>query len=172
MHSPQNIPPPRIAQQLRHYLVLLLLAFSFGGFTFYAAVVVPIGGDVFDATAQGFVTRRVTRVLNVAHLITLAALVWEGVQGRDARSPVANRSFALGLTVMGVCLLVLWFLHPQLDGLLEDPTFSVIEPDRFYQLHRVYLWGSTIHWLATLTVAWLFITTGEKTRSLETETQR
>ncbi len=56
----------------------------------YAAVVVPIGGDVLGVTSQGFVTRRVTHVLHVATAVTVAILTWEAVSGRGDSIPMWN----------------------------------------------------------------------------------
>ncbi len=62
---------------LRRFLVLLALFFWQGGFTFYAAVVVPIGQHVFGHLRQGFVTRQVTVYLNLAGAVALLILVWD-----------------------------------------------------------------------------------------------
>ena len=48
------------------------LSLWWGGLTFYAGFVVPIGSRVTDATTQGFVTQRVTVWLNILALLTVA----------------------------------------------------------------------------------------------------
>ena len=68
---------------LRRYLVLLALSFWQGGFTFYAAVVVPVGQEVFGHLRQGFITRQVTVYLNLAGAVALLVLVWDLVAARD-----------------------------------------------------------------------------------------
>ena len=51
---------------LRRFLVLIALFFWQGGFTFYAAVVVPVGQQVLHShLRQGFVTQQVTNYLNL-----------------------------------------------------------------------------------------------------------
>ena len=53
---------------LRRFVTMAALAFSLGGFSFYAAVVVPTGTQVLDATSQGFVTQQVTRNAQTADI--------------------------------------------------------------------------------------------------------
>ena len=141
--------------RIRFFILFLAVAFSFGGFSFYAAVVVPIGGEVFDATTQGFVTRKVTHVINAATVATLLALGWEGIARLSTRNRRENAFFFGLLTALVVCLIALLVLHPRLDAMLDDRDFSVDDPDRFYRLHQAYLWISTVQWLATLGVIWL-----------------
>src|SRR5262249_50137002 len=69
---------------VRRFLVLLTLLFWQGGFTFYAAVVVPIGTQVLGSTAeQGRITRRVTPYLNLSGVAGLVFLGWDIGAGRD-----------------------------------------------------------------------------------------
>src|SRR5262249_17618726 len=75
----------------RRFLVLAGLMLWQGGFTFYAAVVVPIGMDELGShTAQGVITRRVAPVINLAGLAALALLVWGMPRQRDARVAAAD----------------------------------------------------------------------------------
>ncbi len=141
--------------RFRLFLLLMLLAFSFGGFTFYAAVVVPIGGDVFDATAQGFITRRVTHMINAASALTLAALIWEGFAARSMRRLWENRIYFGCCAIYGVCLTALVLLHPSMDELLDESNFSIDQPAHFYKLHRIYLWTSTAQWISTIVLIWI-----------------
>src|SRR5437899_2231150 len=56
--------------QLRRFTVLIALMFWQGGFTFYAAVVVPIGQEELGShESQGFITRGVTNYQNRAGAI-------------------------------------------------------------------------------------------------------
>lgn len=142
-------------ETVRLFFLYLAIAFSFGGFSFYAAVVVPIGSNVFDATSQGFITQQVTNIINVASAVTLFTLVWEGLASRHRRSPSQNTIFVGLLATYAICLTALFMIHPQLDALLDNENLSVEAPDKFYNLHRVYLWVSTIEWLATIGLIWL-----------------
>ncbi len=140
---------------LRLFLLFGALAFSFGGFTLYAAVVVPIGSDVLDATSQGFVTQQVTSVLNVAAAVSWLLCAFDGIMLWQRRSKHSNAVYAVALTVYLFCLLTLVWLHPVLDGLLDLDSLTVLEGERFYNLHRSYLWVSTVQWCVTIVVIWM-----------------
>ena len=64
----------------RRLFAILLLAVWWGGFTFYALVVVPTGHQVLRSKVrQGFITQQVTNQLNVLGAVTLALLLWQWV---------------------------------------------------------------------------------------------
>jgi hypothetical protein len=130
---------------LRRFLVLSGLFFWLGGFTFYAAVVVPVGQQVFGHLRQGFVTRQVTVWLNVACAVALLPPVWDLLAGRD---PAAWRRRLRWLcwVGMGTALLGLFQLHGRLDELLQLRGFINRDPETFRPLHRLYLWISTAQW--------------------------
>ena len=146
---------------LRSFLTLLTFSVWFGGFTFYAAVVVPIGTEVLgSATAQGFVTSRVTVWLNVLCALCLTILAW------DACHRTTRRSLnAAVIAIMALIVVSLFFLHPQLLKLLDSSERSVLEPDRFYALHRVYLILSSALWLGGL--IWLALAVKGRSSSVE-----
>jgi hypothetical protein len=140
---------------LRRFIVLQLLSFSFGGFVFYAGVVVPIGTRVLGSTTQGFITRDVTRVLNAAMLVCIAGLVWEAMAGRASRSAVANRVlWSLTILIAFFCLTLI-ALHGHLNAQLAVDDFAVNNPASFYSVHRIYLWVSTLQWLCSLPILWI-----------------
>jgi hypothetical protein len=140
--------------KLRQFLLLAALLFSFGGFTFYASVVVPIGGDVLGKTAQGFVTRRVTPVINLSTAITVVLLAWEIAAEWAQRRRRVNVLLTTCAAAMAACCLTLIALHARLDVFLIDDGHAVSDPEEFYGLHRVYLWTSTVQWLFTLPIVW------------------
>jgi hypothetical protein len=140
--------------KLRHFLLLAALLFSFGGFTFYASVVVPIGGEVLGKTTQGFVTRRVTRIINLSTAVTVAAVGWEIAAEWAQRRRRVNLLLTTCAVAMAACCLALMALHARLDVFLIDDGYSVSDPEAFYGLHRVYLWTSTVQWLCTLPIVW------------------
>ncbi len=139
---------------IRNFILWLALTFSFGGFTFYAAVVVPVGTEVLDSTSQGFVTRQVTKVLNIASAITLGFLIWEILATYRTVKRKWLWSYLGLLLVYSGCLLGLFLLHPRLDELLDAETFSVLQSEEFYRRHRLYLWLSTLQWLTTIGIMW------------------
>ena len=134
----------------RRFLVLTALCFSFGGFMFYASVVVPLGSRVLDATAQGFVTQQVTHYINASTAVTIILMTWDAIASRRNRSWNENRVLAASIAIAAICCLCLIALHGRLDMLLNGIEFEVTDPTRFYQLHQVYLWLSIVQWAAFL----------------------
>jgi hypothetical protein len=134
---------------LRRYLALAALFFWQGGFTFYAAVVVPVGQEEFGHLKQGFITRRVTFYLNLSGIAALLLLAGDLLASCD---PSLRRRLARGglWLVMLLILVGLFFLHPQLDQLLVRKGFLNTDPEAFRPLHRLYLWISTAQWAAAL----------------------
>ena len=131
---------------LRRFLVVAALMFWQGGFTFYAAVVVPIGQRVLDSPQeQGFITRQVTRYLNLSGFVALALLGWDVAAGRDAE---VWRRWTRRLTWAGMLLSLaaLAWLHPQIDQLLDPQTGIIRQRALFRTGHRWYLWLSTVQW--------------------------
>jgi hypothetical protein len=131
---------------LRRLLVVSALMFWQGGFTFYAAVVVPVGQEVLGTHfKQGLITRHVTVYLNLAGAAALLPLAWDTAASAD-RSVLRRRLrwLALGGIASGQAL-VFW-LHPQLDELIDLQMGSIPERKAFRVGHRWYLWISTVQW--------------------------
>lgn len=144
---------------LIRFLLLLSLSFTFGGFLFYASVVVPLGTQVLGSTTQGFVTREVTNVINIASVFSsVATLVfcWAGTGGRQSASQSSVRVPLICAVTIGVSAVFLIWLHRHLDEAMAEDEFAVIDAVSFYSMHRVYLWVSTIQWLASLPILWWF----------------
>jgi hypothetical protein len=139
---------PRVMLILRRYLTLAALSFWQGGFTFYAAVVVPVGQELTSHLEQGFITRRVTFYLNLSGAAALAILAW------DLFAPDASRLRRLGRVglwlFMTGALGYLFVLHDQLDSLLLPAEHRITDIKTFRPGHRVYLWVSTVQWFAAL----------------------
>ncbi len=138
----------------RRLLLLWLLLFWLGGFTFYAAVVVPIGADVLGSGfVQGLITRRVTIWLNVAGAAALAAWAWDLAA---APTPTRTRQWLRWLlwSLLTGALVVLIWLHPRLDALLDG---DALDHDLFRTLHRVYLWVSTVQWTGAILLTFLML---------------
>jgi len=139
-----------------HIFLLALFAVWFGGFTFYTAIVVPIGTDVLGSSrTQGFVTQQVTNQLNFVGGFAIFFQLLDLVCFRRDRS----RKLNIGLTVTIVGIASLWIVllvvHPMLDAMLEPEHQHVADESNFYQMHRVYLWASTVQWLFCW--AWLVL---------------
>ena len=134
---------------VRRFVAMLAFAVWLGGFTFYAAVVVPTGTDwLGGAVAQGFITQAVTIRLNILGVGTLAALLWNALATR-VRGRL-RASLVLTLALLATTLALLFALHPALDRLLDRGARAVLDEPRFYALHRAYLLTSTVQWVAGL----------------------
>jgi hypothetical protein len=130
----------------RRFLVLVALMFWQGGFTFYAAVVVPVGQEVLGShLAQGFITRQVTDYLNWAGAVCLLPLAWDAAVSND---PSGGRRWSrwLSWSGMAVLLAILAWLHGHLNGLLDLDAQTIMDRPTFRTNHRLYLWLSTIQW--------------------------
>lgn len=129
---------------IRRVLALVAFAFWQGGFTFYTAVVVPTGTEVLgSAVAQGFITRQVTRWINVAGPAALVFLTWDAIATRSVR-----RTRLLMCLLLAAGVVTLMILHPQLDRMLDAERERVLDRSAFRPVHRMYLWVSTAQWCA------------------------
>ncbi len=145
---------------LRRMFVVAAFAFWQGGFTFYAAVVVPIGRQVLgSAKEQGFITRQVTVYMNLAGGCALALFAWDIAGAKD---PAAWRRRLRWVTWLGMvlALAILFWLHPHLDQMLDPETWGIFDRPNFRTYHRWYLWISTVQcglglvFLALTVYAW------------------
>jgi hypothetical protein len=134
---------------VRRFLVVQALLLWQGGFLFYAAVVVPIGTQTLGAFAQGRVTRDVTDVLNLIGAIALAALAWD--QWANVESPSCRRTRWALWAVLASMLAGLFVLHSAVGRHVEFAAGGrVTDYPAFYRWHRVYLYVSTVQWVAGL----------------------
>jgi hypothetical protein len=137
---------------LRRFAVIAALMFWQGGFTFYAAVVVPIGTDILGgALEQGFITRRVTNYLNLAGAVALPILAWDMLSSDPVRWRRRLR-WGMWLTMLATLAALVW-LHVELDNLLDVEQQSVLDRGAFRMQHGFYLNVSTVQWATAL--AWL-----------------
>jgi hypothetical protein len=138
-----------MATLARRFLVLAALMFWQGGFTFYAAVVVPVGRETIGSR-QSEVTRPVTRYLNLAGAVALVPFAWDVACCRDRTT---RRRFVRWGTWAGMALTLaaLLWLHPALSARLDAGVSAA--DDSFHHLHRVYLWVSTVQWACGLVFA-------------------
>jgi hypothetical protein len=131
---------------MRRLLVLVALMFWQGGFTFYAAVVVPVGQEVLSShRQQGFITQRVTNYLNLAGVIALVPLAWDVAASPDRRSRRQQWRW-LAWFGMAVTMGLLVWMHPRLDQLLDPETQAILYRQAFRREHSLYLWTSTVQW--------------------------
>jgi hypothetical protein len=132
---------------LRRFLVLAGLMFWVGGFTFYGAVVVPVGLHEIGVAQQSRVTGPATFALNVAGAVALVPFLWDVLRCGD---PSVRRQGVRWVTWAGMALTLagLFWLHRLLTlhvlaGLpSSDPSF--------HMMHRAYLWVGTVQWACAL----------------------
>lgn len=134
--------------QARRLALLILWAVWWGGLTFYAVVVVPIGTEVLGSVEQGFITQQVIRWHNGLTVVFLLLMLFEAYwrQSRVLWAIVATLCFA----AVG---LILW--HARLTGMMDFKHLSV--PPGFYAEHAIYLWITAAEWaLGMIAPIWLF----------------
>ncbi len=138
---------------LRRFVVIAVLMFWQGGFTFYAAVVVPVGQEVLGShMEQGFITRQVTGWLNIAGALALVTLPWDMAPSRNSSSRWNSARWAAWAGMLVLLAILIW-LRQFLDDLLDLDARELREPQLFRIGHRWYLWLSTIQWVFSVAFA-------------------
>lgn len=127
----------RVVPQVKLYMLLLLWSVWWGGLTFYAVVVVPIGTEIISSVGQGFITQRVTNWHNAISCVFLCGMLAEAY---------IKRSRLLGLigAILAVINLGLIVWHLRLSGLMDFDQRTV--PVHFYSEHAIYLWLTASEW--------------------------
>jgi hypothetical protein len=135
---------------VRRFLVLAAVMFWLGGFTFYGAVVVPVGSAILGSHLdQGWITRSVTNFINLAGLVALGIWAWDLAAAKDAAAWRRWSRWALW-AIMLICLGILAWLHVRLDDFLDLEAFRMVDRPQFRYWHAVYLNFSTVQWAAGL----------------------
>ena len=122
-------------------LLSLSGAIWWGGLTFYAAVVVPLGANVVGSLSQGLITQRVTWWHNALTWVFVVVVL---CKARFRRSVGLATSGGL-IAVLNVALTI-W--HARLSDMISPNAVA----EGFYQSHAVYLWITTAQWLVGLAV--------------------
>lgn len=126
---------------VRPLLLILLFAVWWGGLTFYALIVVPIGSSVTSSVEQGFVTQRVT----FWHNLLLTLVTFCGLAEALLRRSLKWWLLFVSLLLVNAALLL---MHWKLSGMI-DAADQRVSPD-FYRMHAYYLWLTTAEWLIGL----------------------
>jgi hypothetical protein len=127
---------------VRRFLVVAALMYWTGGFTFYAAVVVPIGTEVLGSGAeQGRITRQVAPVINHVGVVAVVLFAWDVAATRRLRL-VRGLAWA----GMAACLVTLVILYPYLDRMFHGEEAYLDSRAAFRPWHRTYLWVISVQW--------------------------
>src|SRR5436309_15122513 len=106
------------------FVVVAALMFWQGGFTFYSAVVVPLGQDMFGRR-QGFLTREVTDHLNLSGAVALLLLAGDVLLVPDLPRRRWLRWGAWAVMTAGLAALV--WLHPRMDEYLDLEATRIVD---------------------------------------------
>lgn len=147
-------PLRSFATSFLRFLARVAFAIWFGGFTFYAAVVVPDLHENLGGVETGEISRRVAPFLSMSGAAALA-LGWV-VFGTDRTQRTGWRGkVRLGLLLVNCVLLITLVLMQRSLGNDLDTRQSM---SAFRQLHEVYLTTWTAQWLAILGYVGLDVT--------------
>ena len=161
----KSIALPEILTLLLRSTAILALAVWFGGFTFYAGVVIPILHDELGGMDSGAITGMVSKPLNWIGVGALLAGWIVAIVERKSQ-PGWNRWAKWGrwtlLIATTAILTFLIALHPVVEGRLETASLK-----DFHRMHQVYLIASTIQWCINvgLIASFLMVWQTERTRN-------
>ena len=133
-------------------LISILAFFSFilwwGGFTFYAAFVIPTGQKVLgDHVLMGFITEQVAYKINITALVAcLLSFTNEWIRSGEKISQMQRYAW-ICLTLMLLLIIASFILYPHLQALLNHETRQETDHAQFYFLHRIYLLLATALWI-------------------------
>ncbi len=144
------MPPANWTFCLWRFAIIVSLAVWWGGLTFYAVIVVPLGIEQFGGVEQGSLTQRVTVQLNIAGTIVGIGLLADGLSHKPRTCRMVLASALLGLQS---CL---WYWHSRLSRWLDAASLSPQSDGSFYHEHRIYLWITTVQWLIGLACLWMW----------------
>jgi hypothetical protein len=151
-HRAVSRPPKNMRIRLSaNIAAVFAMAFWWGGLTFYSLVAVPIGMDVLGGAAeQGFITRLVAKWINISGGATLAVLLASAASNWRFSGKFARTVLASTWLAMAILQALLFAIHPQLDAMLNVSSHDIADPDRFHQLHEIYLTVVGVIWFAGL----------------------
>ena len=150
----------RMVENCGNLATLALFAVWWGGFTFYAVIVVPTGHLVLHSRVrQGFITQQVTTWLNLIGVVVLVAFLVRIIIDRPPRSTVGrSRTAFAAWSLTAATLAGLFWMHPHLDGFLDPVSRTVSDDDLFYAWHRWYLVVATLQWVASAVLGAVVVT--------------
>ncbi len=115
----------------------LTWAVWWGGLTFYAAVVVPLGTEQFGGMEQGYLTAKVTIWLHLCACALIVILILRTLMTRQIAYAILTAGFAILTGLLAV-------QRQRMLPLMGDEIRAVA--DSFYTEHALYLWLTTAQW--------------------------
>jgi len=148
--APSGLQKPDFFDLCRRVAVIAIFSLWMGGFTFYAAIVIPTANEVLGSHREvGFITQRVTDWLNVIAIVALLILSGNLLILRRKFS-ILGKSLPITLGVMIVSQCALFFAHPILDRLIQTESQSIDLHAQFYGWHRFYLLTAAVQWITSI----------------------
>ena len=124
---------------------IAILSLWWGAFTFYSAIVVPMGMKVLGSHPQmGMITQEVTVYLNIFSFILFIIYAYSLRYESDKTGGLVKQIMAI--TVVA-CQILLFLIHAYLSDLINVENQKVFNSSNFYFLHRLYLIIETIIWV-------------------------
>jgi len=119
------------------------LALWWGGFTFYAARVVPIGNEMLHSKLrQGAITQKVTGELNLLAMVAFAAVGASMLSSKPRTPRFAWSCLAIAI----ISTAALFLVRNKLNGMFDPAARDLVDPRGFHHLHEVYLTIATVQW--------------------------
>ncbi len=135
---------------LQRFITHVAIAIWFGGFTCYTAFILRIGSDVIGGLQQGYITTRVTVVLNYLACAMLAAMAVDLWMLRRRKGWYVKLNLYGSWIAILLSQIWLFVLHSQMLQQLDAA--SLLKPERefFRPLHSSYQLASTVIWVSCL----------------------
>ena len=131
-------------------VLILLFALFWGGLTFYTGIVVRvIHSNVNDPMDGGLITQQVTLYLQHLATATLMAMFVNAVL-------VVKQSRRYGIALLVCCTLLacavagLYFVHGQLDSVIDRGNAAILDREVFTINHRRYNQFTTLEWISSI----------------------
>jgi len=136
---------PRALSTIWRTLLLCTGAYWLGGTLFYITVVIHTAHDVLGSQHEfGFVTREVTRQLNLVGVAALSLLLLNMLPA-VRRPPRARGVLLLGTWLAMAALHAgLFLLHPRIDRHLDPAAHRVTDRRAFKSVHNAYMLVTTL----------------------------
>jgi hypothetical protein len=138
-----------MTNKAKFFIITILFALWWGGFTFYSSIVVHLGMEILgNHIKMGMITKSVTNYINaigsIVLIISLVFLIADKNPGKNYLRVIGWEWFALVLLQ-----LALFYVHHVLASMINITPSEISLQEGFYNIHRIYLLTSTAMWLLT-----------------------